>query len=177
MNLSSIRSSDLFGSFKMQESFISHTAVRCQGKRLENLEENIKSPWIRPEDMKLYSAIGVDCFKIDGRDRSVGYNLSVLKAYCDQSYDGNLLYLMKQSFPANIEDIKNNEKMGLFLDNRKMEGFINPFFTGKVNCDYGCDKCGYCNSWVKKSISTYDKTIDSYLKELAEETSQRMELI
>lgn len=158
-NLSSTLSNNLQKYMPIdEENSISHTSVNCMRKKLVHLEENIKSPWVRPEDMKYYEEIGVSFFKIDGRDRTAEYNLEVVEAYLNQEYDGNLLYLMKIGYPryiSLIESGKSRDYLRLGIDNRELDEFIKPFVDGNISCDYGCDKCGYCKSFSSKIV--YDK--------------------
>lgn len=172
MNLSSIRDNKLQSILPLQK-FISHTAPRCQLKKLEQLVENIKSPWIRPEDLYIYSQIGIKNFKIDGRDKPSEYNLEVITAYMNEKYDGNLLYLMQNYYPKNKAEFENEEKLGVYIDNQSMSQFIIPFSQEKLNCDAGCNSCHYCDSWVTKAMSIYDKTVSEYIDVLKEENQAR----
>ena len=45
MNVSAVRHNRLASSFVKKGEFLSYTTVRCQRKKLEKLEEYIKSPW------------------------------------------------------------------------------------------------------------------------------------
>lgn len=176
MNLSSAKDNNLF---KGDKNVASHTTISCQMYRLQNMEEYLKSPWIRPEDMAVYTNIGINMFKLDGRDKPMEYNLEVLDAYMKQEYNGNLLYLMQNYFPkdkAEIKKIGDNDfwRLSLFLDNKKLDGFIEGFSAKKVDCSNGCDACQYCRMWQRKAL-TYDKTnVDGYLTLLKEETVKRL---
>lgn len=172
MNLSSLRDSSLQNSLKVQGKFISHTASRCQRRRLEKIEEYIKSPWIRPEDIPLYNNIGIYNFKLDGRDKTEEYNISVMEAYMKGKYEGNLLYLMQHYYPKNREELfeidnkKVNDlgwKLGVYLDNTKMEGFLNFFYKENNLCSKGCQECNYCNQWAEKTIDIMKNNTESYL--------------
>ena len=173
MNLSSVRDNELQNAFKIKGKFISHTAIRCQRRRLENLDEYIKSPWIRPEDMDYYENIGIHNFKLDGRDRSMEYNLDVIEAYMNKSFDGNLLYLMQNYYPKNyaeMERLSNPSddfwRLGVFLDNKKLDGFIKRFAEKKFDCNDSCENCKYCNMWLNKCISLNKENTDRYLNVL-----------
>ena len=183
MNLSSIRDNDLQYSFKVKGDFISHTAVRCQRRRLEHLEEYIKSPWIRPEDMRFYSNIGVNNFKIDGRDKSIEYNLDVITAYMNNKFDGNLLYLMQNYYPKNSSEmsmLSNSDsdfwRLAVFINNRLLDGFLEKFYTKKLNCNNGCKNCNYCNLWSEKVICIDKDNTDKYLELLKSEDEERLSI-
>lgn len=182
MNLSSIRDNALSVSFKGPADVSSHTSITCQKYRLENPVEYIKSPWIRPEDMKFYNEIGISLFKLDGRDKPMEYNLEVIEAYINNEYTGNLLYLMQNYFPKNQEEYnqlncKDSQefwRLGVYIDNSKMDGFIDPFFNKNINCEDGCNACNYCNSWMKNALSTDTKNTYNYLKLLNVEYEKRL---
>jgi collagenase-like PrtC family protease len=46
------------------------------------------SPTIRPEDLHLYEAVGVDCFKIASREASPEKTIQLVKAYGERSFHG-----------------------------------------------------------------------------------------
>lgn len=170
MNLSSVRDNSLQNSLKIQGDFLSHTASRCQRRRLENVVEYIKSPWIRPEDLSYYEEIGIFDFKLDGRDKKEEYNLDVIKAYMEGHYDGNLLYLMQNYYPKNVEEfnsiVENTAdywKLCIYLDNKELDGFISHFSSMQSSCTKGCANCHYCDLWVQKALSIYKPNTDQYL--------------
>jgi collagenase-like PrtC family protease len=70
--------------------------VFCFGKRLASPEEVIKIRWIRPEDVGHYEDVGIDVFKIIERYSTTETLVERVKAYCQRSYDGNLLSLLGQ---------------------------------------------------------------------------------
>lgn len=160
----------------------------CQKKELENLEEYIKSPWIRPEDIKYYENIGIEHFKITERDFPTDELIKRVEAYTKREYNGNLLDLIqghgvvvsknlkleKKEF-TNKEDIYKEIKrirgLGterccdrhIYIDNKKLEGFI-KFFVEK-KCNNNCEKCGYCKMISKNVIKRNDEVSD-YLLDL-----------
>ncbi len=67
----------------------------CQKKELENIEEYIRSPWVRPEDIKFYESIGIEHFKITERGFPTEELVKRVKAYTDRKYEGNLLDLIQ----------------------------------------------------------------------------------
>ncbi len=68
----------------------------CFGKRLESIDEIMKIRWIRPEDVSVYEEIGIDMLKILERNNKTDILAERVKAYCERSYDGNLLDLLGQ---------------------------------------------------------------------------------
>jgi collagenase-like PrtC family protease len=160
----------------------------CQRKELENLEEYIKSPWIRPEDIKYYEEIGIEHFKITERDFPTSELIKRVKAYTERTYDGNLLDLIQGHgvlVTDNIEfkknkvttrdeiykEIKRVRGLGtvrecerhVYIDNKKLGNFMNFFTENK--CTNQCDKCNYCKKIAEKVIYKNDEVYD-YLREL-----------
>lgn len=160
----------------------------CQKKELENIEEYIKSPWIRPEDLKFYENIGIEHFKITERGFPTEELVKRVKAYTNRKYKGNLLDLIqghgvvekgnlklkKQNVHSRkeiYEEIKRVRGLGrprecerhIHIDNNKLDKFINFFVDNK--CTGNCNTCGYCNKISKKVITKNSKVCD-YLLEL-----------
>lgn len=168
MNLSAVRDNRLASSFVKKGEFLSYTTARCQRRKLEKLEEYIKSPWIRPEDVNVYEKIGIQNFKLDGRDKKEEYNINVAKAYMQGDYKGNLLYLMQWFYPKDREELereKNEEfwRLGVYVDNKKLDGFISKFADKKISCASGCGNCRYCEGWAKKVVEIQQENVAEYL--------------
>lgn len=160
----------------------------CQQYQLNNLHEYIKSPWIRPEDIKYYEEIGIEHFKITERDFSTEQLIKRVKAYQERKYDGNLLDLIQGSGSDTIEDITLTKKENfatrldilneikrirgigckreadrhIYIDNRKIPKNFIQFFIND-NCHGMCDKCNYCKNISKKAIKE-NKEVVEYLK-------------
>lgn len=161
----------------------------CQKIQLENLDEYIKSPWIRPEDVIHYENIGIEHFKITERDFPTNELVKRVRAYTERNYEGNLLDLIQghgwtntvENFKLNkknnltqeeiIEEIKQVRGLGcerkyprhINIDNKSLDGFID-FFVNE-NCKNNCNECKYCSFFAEKSISV-DNEISTYLNEL-----------
>jgi len=54
----------------------------------------VRSVWIRPEDLSFYEKLGIDCFKVLERSCPTDLLVKRVKAYRDQSFDGNLYELV-----------------------------------------------------------------------------------
>ena len=168
MNLSAVRDNALASSFVRKGEFLSYTTPRCQRRQLEEVEEYIKSPWIRPEDVEAYAKIGVHNFKLDGRDKKEEYNINVAQAYMQGNCEGNLLYLMQWFYPKDREELKrekNDEfwRLGVYVDNKKLDGFISRFSDRRIPCTSGCDKCDYCKTWAMKVVELQKENVEEYL--------------
>ncbi|MFA6778087.1 MAG: U32 family peptidase, partial [Bacilli bacterium] len=156
----------------------------CQKMQLENLDEYIKSPWVRPEDVIYYENIGIEHFKITERGFPTEELVRRVKSYTERSFEGNLLDLIQghgwtntqeEQTPSKdfnltknetIEELKKIRGLGcerkyprhINIDNKKLDGFIKFFVDG--NCKNNCHECNYCTNYAEKVITLYN-TISS----------------
>ncbi|NYT19955.1 MAG: U32 family peptidase [Methanosarcinales archaeon] len=114
---------------------------KCLSLRIKDPQQIIKSPWIRPEDLKEYKHI-TDTFKIGGRTHFVNWILNNVEAYANERYDGNLMDLLDS-----IKDLKDT----FYIPNRELDGAIEQW----KKCDKVCHKCGYCKRLAEKVINIY----------------------
>lgn len=119
---------------------------RCVLQQLKTMDNPLKLCWVRPEDIKYYSKIGINYFKLQGRHTFVqgGDPVKTLKCYFDESFDGNLMDLL--SMFANLTSFK------VHVENKKLEGYIKPFYEQDNFCKNDCDQCGYCQSFADKCM-------------------------
>ena len=161
----------------------------CRRRFFENPNELIKIHWIRPEDLKQYADMGINLFKIDGRDKEPRYIKTVIKAYLEGHYEGNLFHLLQPEFCEDVKQIGNvdcdpdnatekqlEEWTGEFLnesaawhvgiDNRDLDSFSTAFFSGKINCHGNCANCRYCEKFAKKVVidPTWQRKIVKVMK-------------
>ncbi len=173
---------------KNSNSYEDWSLFYCQKKELENIEEYIRSPWVRPEDIKFYENIGIEHFKITERGFPTEELVKRVKAYTDRKYEGNLLDLIqghgvvakddlklqRQSVNSRkdiYEEIRRVRGLGrqrecerhIYIDNKKLDNFITFFIDNK--CTGNCNSCGYCNM-IAKNVITKNKEVCDYLLEL-----------
>lgn len=173
-----------------KQAYADWCLYRCQEYELKHLEEYIKSPWIRPEDVKEYEEIGIEHFKITERDFPTSELLKRVKAYSEGNYEGNLLDLIqghgwnkqeKQKLEKKnletlskqeiIEEICKIRGLGcerkyprhIYIDNKKLEGFIKFFKEG--HCKGNCLNCNYCKK-IASEVITRQQEICEYLTQL-----------
>jgi collagenase-like PrtC family protease len=143
--------------------------------------ELLKSPWIRPEDIPHYEDLGYNHFKITERFKRTPLLLEHVRAYETRHYDGNLLDLFtlprKGAFtpvhldyfikPEHVNIVKVSELAKVFdlevreliyLDNRKLDGFIEQFKTKDCN-QTSCSDCQYCETVFKKAAVVKDEEV------------------
>ncbi len=112
---------------------------KCINMRVRNKELIIKSPFIRPEDLKEYDKL-VDIYKISGRSHPIGWIIRVLNAYLYRNYNGNLMELL--DCPRELES-------HYYIDNKLLDGAIDKW---KI-CDKFCNKCDYCKNLAENVIA------------------------
>lgn len=132
---------------------------RCMLIRLQNPVEFIKSCWIRPEDVKIYSDIGINYFKIAGREFPAKIILKQVSAYLQRHYDGNLADLLMGYFDA----YKFKRSLKFYIDNKKLDGFL-KYFLQTYPCGEGCQNCSYCKEVTEKVFEIEEGIRAEYIK-------------
>jgi collagenase-like PrtC family protease len=116
--------------------------LKCLELRIEAPEQIIKSPWIRPEDIKLYTDI-TDVYKIGGRTHFADWIVNCVNAYYAESYEGNLMDIL--DCPKDLKDL-------FYIPNKSLDGILEKQW---MNCKKVCNKCGYCRNLTKKVTQVY----------------------
>jgi collagenase-like PrtC family protease len=150
--------------------------LMCRFQRIVDPLYFIRTAWIRPEDIKIYENIGIDRLKLVDRGMHTDAIALIVDAYSKGSYPGNLydlfnspsksLWLKKPNlfhklkyffhpFSANLFKMLKHrgvvEDIEVYIDNEKLEGFINYFF--EQDCRYqSCKECGYCQDIADKAV-------------------------
>ena len=153
-------SHDMGNSEEPSATYYSH---RCMMKRCEEVSNLMRQAWIRPEDIKYYTALGIHYFKLQGRQAVLkGDPLKAVECYFKESYQGNLVELLDMFSPTN--------SFMVYLDNQKLDGYIKPFVENPGFCKNDCGNCHYCDIFVekcldlKKARETFDLATEFYLK-------------
>lgn len=183
--------------------YIDYNLLYCNNKRIRNTENIIASEWIRPEDIHYYEEVcnKVDnhkfSIKLLERTKNTEFLMRVANAFISEKYEGNLLDIL--NWPAeknrnvvhkwpiylqaiinryNIKELINYKKVfnlpNIYIDNRKLDGFLEKFKVGN-NCsskvcgkkdtmtDKNSNVCYYCSNWAKKCISYDENEINEWL--------------
>lgn len=137
---------------KQSATFYSH---RCMLQRCKTAGTLLKLAWIRPEDLHLYESIGIQYFKLQGRQAvKDGDIMRTVEAYFEETYEGNLMDLLNCFSPTNSFDVN--------LPNGILNDFITPFYNIPNFCSNNCTSCKYCDDFIKKKmdISHIEQTFD-----------------
>ena len=70
---------------KGKENYEDWSLFYCQKIQNEREEEYIKSPWVRPEDIKYYEDIGIEHFKLTEREFPTSELIKRVKAYTKEN--------------------------------------------------------------------------------------------
>lgn len=127
--------------------YLDYSLMKCTQLKVLNPVELLKAPWIRPEDLSSYEAVGVEMFKISGRVEQVQWILRAIEAYSGRRYAGPLNDLL-----SGVEDIDPFGRFPWKIDNTALAGFLE--FFERHDCSLGCDGCNYCDGWVKRSVES-----------------------
>jgi collagenase-like PrtC family protease len=102
--------------------------------------------WVRPEDIKYYTGIGIHYFKLQGRQAVLkGDPVRAVESYFKESFDGDALELFDMFSPTSTFRVS--------ISNKSLEGFIKPFLKqGENFCKRDCDHCKYCETFANEHL-------------------------
>lgn len=130
-------------SSEVSAKYYSH---RCLMRRYENAGNLLKLSWVRPEDLKYYTRVGIRYFKLQGRQAVLaGDPVKAVEYYFKGSYDGDLLELLDMFNPTS--------NFRVSIDNKALDGFIETFFKKAHFCRHDCRSCFYCDTFARKCIA------------------------
>ncbi|VGO22399.1 U32 family peptidase [Pontiella sulfatireligans] len=123
-------------------SFYRH---RCALRTHKDPSTLLKAAWIRPEDLKHYVDIGIEYFKLQGRQAvATGDPVRAVRSYMEESYDGDFVELLFM--------FSSTKQLQLKLDNRRLDGFITPFVENDSFCPKNCAAHSYCSRFAEKVL-------------------------
>jgi len=134
-----------FRNSKDQVEMPSYYDARCSRIKIDNPEEIIKIPFIRPNDIGRYKQMGINWFKIAGREMiNANPNFAEsAEAYMGGSYDGDLIDLLMNFSDKKYRGI-------LSLNSKSLDPYFEKLFERGRDCDRSfCGACGLCRTWAK----------------------------
>jgi collagenase-like PrtC family protease len=112
----------------------------CDSVRRRDPAAILGSPWIRPEELDRYIALGVGLFKFSGREMPGADFMRSVRAYNTRRYDGDVIDLLTGFSAARA-------MYALRLDNRALDGLMPRILGRGSGCHpLYCDGCGVCSS-------------------------------
>jgi collagenase-like PrtC family protease len=150
------RKPEMSGGNKPEDNVFS---LNCLQLTKTDPSQILKAGWIRPEDARKYEPI-TGYFKIVGRTSSKSMVLRALKAYMEESWDGDLLELMAGNlYSAGMSHL-------LHVHNKRLDPI--GFFNQVTSCDKECSSCSYCDRVIEQvlqsGVFTSEKMSDLGLK-------------
>ncbi|KKR07445.1 MAG: Peptidase U32 [Parcubacteria group bacterium GW2011_GWC2_39_14] len=103
--------------------------LQCERQYIENPIEFLRSPFIRPEALKLYEAVGVKHFKLSDRRESTEALVKTAEAYMSGAFHGNLFsFLFRDdrkwsNAVRNIVEVKSLGNTAININNDKLTAF------------------------------------------------------
>ncbi|MDT7861963.1 MAG: peptidase U32 family protein [Saccharolobus sp.] len=142
-----------------------YPVLMCATDVLNDPANIIRMRWIRPEDLHYYEELGIERFKIAGRNKKTEWILRAVKAYTSGKYDGDLLDIL--SYPQGRAAAKAVEKVNgpktysilnaIKIDNTKFPSkWLEFFFYNDCNMR-SCKECKYCDVIAEKVINVNGK--------------------
>jgi collagenase-like PrtC family protease len=189
--------------------YFDYNLINCYHRKVNYPNNILASDWIRPEDLHYYEELCDEMgnhrllMKLVERTKPTDFLIRVIDAYRTQHYDGNLLDLFNWVGNQGVETGNDNlayikliqsgeidQKAfirysnffnipDIYLDNNKLDGFINRFIHS-----YQCDKrvcwmnnedpsdksslyCTYCHEWRKRAITIDQPQYEKWSSETA----------
>jgi collagenase-like PrtC family protease len=146
----------------------SHFLYPCHDIVKNDLSQILKSEWIRPEDIGKYSKV-TDYFKIVGRALPNSKVIRAIKAYMDESWDGDILDIISSSLGSFAL------KYATYLDNKTLDKY--GFFEKVTSCSHNCNRCSYCEFLAGRLIGggefTSEKMVDKGLKAIMDDLQEK----
>ena len=155
--------------------------LECGLELVRDPAKLVASIFVRPEDLEVYEELGVDRFKISGRNKPTEWLLRAARAYARRSYDGDLLDLLSfvqvrgprgllselpNSGPTSATTARLANAFdglrGLSMDNRAFpDGFLRRVL--RTDCEHqSCDECGYCAGVARSVLKVDGRPLDEY---------------
>ncbi len=127
-------------------AYVDYPLLWCTHEKARDPAQMVKSPFIRPEDLHVYEELGIEEFKLAGREMDRAWNERLIRAYAARRYDGEINDLI-----LGLDHLEPYGTMPVRLPNRALDGFID-FFHKKHDCRVGCRECRYCDDWAAKAL-------------------------
>lgn len=123
-------------------TYVDYPLMWCTQEKARDGAQMLKSPWIRPEDLTAYEEMGIDEFKLGGREMDRAWIERAARAYAARRYEGDLNDLV-----LGFDHLEPYGRLPVRIPNRALEGFI-EFFRRKHDCRMGCRDCRYCDDYA-----------------------------
>jgi len=127
-------------------TWVDYPLMECTRMKARDPAQLLKAPWIRPEDLGLYEALGYEEFKLAGREMDPAWIERAARAYAARRWEGDL-----NDIVLGFDHLAPFGEIPLRVPNRSLDGFV-EFFRTKHDCRRGCGDCRYCDEWADRAI-------------------------
>jgi collagenase-like PrtC family protease len=111
----------------------------CDSVRRREPAAILGSPWIRPEELDRYLALGVSLFKFSGREMPRPDFPRSVRSYNERRYEGDLIDLLTGFSAA-------RSMYAIRLHNRALDRLMPRILARRSGCHpLYCDECGVCS--------------------------------
>jgi hypothetical protein len=148
-----------------QRCYVDYCYYRCTFQKLTDPVEYLRSPWIRPEDVEVYEDLGIDLFKVAGREKMgdgpashTDWICETYAAYRARRCSDVAALLVGNQAPFSLAG-QAPPPSGVRIDSSKLDGFLR--FFQEDGCALDCDYCEHCTEWATRSTSLHGKSAEA----------------
>ncbi len=138
-------------------TYVDYPLMWCSKEKARDAGQMLKAPWIRPEDLGVYGEIGINQFKLAGREMDRPWVERVTRAYAARRYEGDLNDLI-----LGFDHLEPFGKLPIRIPNRALDGFL-EFFKKKHDCRIGCRDCRYCDDYAATASVVTESQRDGFV--------------
>ncbi|MCC7411620.1 MAG: U32 family peptidase [Gammaproteobacteria bacterium] len=144
--------------------YVDYCYYKCSVARGTDPVQYLRSPWIRPEDLHCYESLGIDFFKVAGREKMgegpsshTGWITQVAQAYSSRRCEDVAALLVglqtiETPFGSALEAPR------VRIDSARLDGFLRYFRDG--HCDLDCPTCKHCAAWAGRVVQVAGSRAD-----------------
>jgi collagenase-like PrtC family protease len=136
--------------------YVDYCYYRCSLMKMHDAAEHLRSPWIRPEDLAVYEELGIDLFKVAGREKMeegpsshTDWIEMVAKAYHTRHCQDVARLLVGIQPPYTLRG-EEPEPVAVHIDSAALNGFLR--FFQDDHCSLDCSQCDYCGNWARRAV-------------------------
>lgn len=132
----------------------------CALEKIKDRRNVLSASWIRPDDLKFYIDLGVDRFKISGREMFANNAdmHKVVKIYNEGKFKGNLLELFMCFTKCPYSE------MFEINNNKIIDRYIKSILNESIKChENGCNNCNNCKEAIKE-VKINEKNKEKWMK-------------
>lgn len=144
--------------------YVDYCYYRCSLLKAEDAAEYLRSPWVRPEDLSIYADLGIDIFKVAGREKMeegpsshTDWIAMVADAYRSGRCDDIARLLVGVEPPYTLFG-EAPEAVRVRIESAQLNGFLRFFQDDR--CALDCNQCEYCGQWARHAVRVDGHTAD-----------------